>query len=70
MMFMPARDDKDSVKAGGIGEQILGKELLTVKEFGNMEHGWVTRGDLNSDQVKRDVILAMEGVVQFLKDNI
>ena len=56
----------DSLKAGGIAEQILG-DKITFEEFNDMEHGWTVGGDLGDQNVARDVEKAKKLAMDFFK---
>ena len=38
--------------------------------FKDMHHGWVPRGDLTKDDVKRDVAAAMHAIKHFLSKHL
>jgi hypothetical protein len=54
----PAGNDVPNIKQGGELVQILerkfGAEKTGTLEFPDMIHGWVVRGDLEDEKVKRD----------------
>jgi len=63
-------NDSDDVKPGGVisdavvssgGESFLYEDML---------HGWVTRGDLSSSAINRDVSLAMERSFDFFAQHL
>jgi len=66
-LFMPAGNDHENVKPGGLGEQILGKDQLTIIEFPDMKHGWTTRGDLSDANVERDARKALAEAAKFFE---
>jgi len=68
-LFMPAGNDGDEVKAGGLGEQVLGSKLEIV-EFPEMSHGWLPRGDMSKPEVARDVKKTMENLLAFFAKNL
>jgi len=63
-LFVPAGNDPESCKEGGLAQKIfneksIGKECQ-FKEFPEMQHGWVPRGDLTDPKVARDVRAALD----------
>ena len=72
VLILPAGTDPDNVKEGGDVEQwleVVGQKV-EVFEFPDMRHGWVPRGDVSIPEVERDVKLAMEKTVEFLRENM
>merc|ERR1711892_649924 len=65
-LFLVEGDAGDSVKTGGLSEQVLG-DKLTVVEFPDMSHGWTVGGDLDDPNVARDVMMAKYYVLEFLE---
>ena len=65
-LFLVEGDAGDSVKTGGLSQQVLG-DKLTVVEFPDMAHGWTVGGDLEDPNVARDVAKAKELVLEFLE---
>ena len=63
-MFMPAGDDHENTKLGGLGKKIL-SDGLEVIEFPEMNHGWTVKGDLSRPEVERDVKKAFNFVLAF-----
>lgn len=63
-LFLPAGDDHENVRFGGLGKQILG-DGLEIIEFPDMKHGWSVRGDLSKPEVERDVKKAFNFVLTF-----
>ncbi len=63
-MFMPAGDDHENTKLGGLGKKIL-SDGLEVIEFPEMKHGWTVKGDLSRPEVERDVKKAFNFVLAF-----
>jgi len=68
-LMMPAKDDKDSVKTGGLAQQVL-KDKCEVLEFPEMSHGWSVRGDCSKPEVDRDVKKAFQAAVDFLNKHM
>uniref|UniRef100_A0A2P2I639 Protein AIM2-like n=1 Tax=Hirondellea gigas TaxID=1518452 RepID=A0A2P2I639_9CRUS len=73
-MLLPAGNDPDNIKPGGEVVKALeglscGKEMV-VREFPDMTHGWVPRADVTTENGKRDVRLAMEMSIDFLKKHL
>ena len=63
-LFMTEGGVADSVKAGGIADEILG-DKITFEEFNDMEHGWTVGGDLSDPDVVRDVEKAKKLALEF-----
>jgi len=68
-LFMPAGGDAPEDKPDGQAKQILG-DKLTVIECPEMTHGWVTRGDMDVENINRDVKLAISKGLEFFKTNL
>lgn len=68
-LFMPAKEDAESVQEGGLGSQIL-KDRLTVLAFPQMRHGWTMRGDLSDPKVEEDVKKAFTEAVAFFNQHL
>eukprot|EP00051_Salpingoeca_urceolata_P016597 m.221800 g.221800 ORF g.221800 m.221800 type:complete len:259 (-) comp18726_c0_seq3:105-881(-) len=66
-----ASNDPDFVLEGGdVINKLKAKPFgadCDVKNFGDMQHGWVNRGDISQEAVARDVRLAIERGVAFLQ---
>ena len=58
-LFMPAGKDPSSVKPNGLAQRVLGTGDATVVEFPTMRHGWTARGDIDDQEVEREVKRAM-----------
>lgn len=68
-LFCPSKSDSQSVKNGGLGEQILGDQLQII-EFPEMSHGWTVRGDLSDPKVERDVKKAFDAAIDFFSNKL
>jgi len=68
-MFMPAGNDAETCKPGGLAEQIL-KENLSIVEFPDMVHGWTTKGEFDKPNVERDVTKAVSEALGFFKKHL
>jgi len=73
-LMCPAGNDPPSVKENGSDHQILskkpfGKECV-FREFPDMAHGWVVRGDLSDATVARDVRIAMDLSTSFFRKHL
>lgn len=71
MAMFAAGNDPDNCKPGGDFQNIFnkkewGKDCVFV-DFPDMEHGWVSRGDTNVENVKRDVEKALSLSFEFFK---
>ena len=66
-----AGGDLPTYKPGPAGEvyEILQKKFCSgeneFKEFPDMVHGWVSRGDINDPKIAEQVRIAMDGVLKF-----
>lgn len=70
LLLLPAGGDPDNLKEGGpIAEAVKKQGGLSVT-FPEMAHGWVSRGDLADEAVKRDVEAAMKLAIDFLKEKL
>eukprot|EP00456_Euglypha_rotunda_P043043 TRINITY_DN3362_c0_g1_i12.p1 TRINITY_DN3362_c0_g1~~TRINITY_DN3362_c0_g1_i12.p1 ORF type:complete len:333 (-),score=40.40 TRINITY_DN3362_c0_g1_i12:22-1020(-) len=73
-LVCPAGNDDPSVKEGGLDHKILsGKPFgsqCVWKEFPEMAHGFVTRGDVSDPKVARDVRAAMDLASSFFKKHL
>ena len=67
-----AGNDHEVVKPGGEVEKVLQKKGLEceIMLFESMAHGWVLRGDLENEEVKKTVKEALEGLAKFLNKNL
>lgn len=73
VLLLPTGPDPESVKPGGDVENWLendANQTVEIYEFSEMEHGFVPRGDISVPEVERDVKLAMEKTVEFLKEHM
>merc|ERR1712002_104797 len=68
-LFMPAGNDGDEVKEGGLGRDVLGSKLKII-EFPDMLHGFLCRSDMKKEEVSRDVKAAVQNMIKFFKENI
>lgn len=73
-MILAAKDDKDDVKEGGLAQQVFQTKLFgahcVFKTFGEMQHGWVARGDLGDAKIARDYAEAMGLAKEFLRSQL
>jgi len=69
-LMLPAGNDKESVKTGGLAQKVLGADKCQVVEFPDMEHGWSVRGDCSKPDVERDVKKAFTLAVDFLAKHL
>ena len=71
-LLLPAGNDAENLKPGSETVKHLeskgGRSIL----FGEMEHGWVTRGDINDQNppLKRDADLALHYTLDFIKQHL
>eukprot|EP00615_Pteridomonas_danica_P004793 CAMPEP_0114348878 /NCGR_PEP_ID=MMETSP0101-20121206/15076_1 /TAXON_ID=38822 ORGANISM="Pteridomonas danica, Strain PT" /NCGR_SAMPLE_ID=MMETSP0101 /ASSEMBLY_ACC=CAM_ASM_000211 /LENGTH=243 /DNA_ID=CAMNT_0001487099 /DNA_START=16 /DNA_END=747 /DNA_ORIENTATION=- len=69
-LFLNAGDDPDTLKEGGDIAKIIQSKGGSVDTYPDMNHGFVSRGDLSDEAVKRDVESALTKSIAFLKENI
>mmetsp|Transcript_20637 Transcript_20637/g.23356 ORF Transcript_20637/g.23356 Transcript_20637/m.23356 type:complete len:255 (-) Transcript_20637:71-835(-) len=73
-LVFAASNDPDNVKGDGEVLQVLKAapfgDKCVFQEFPEVNHGFVTRGDVSTPEVARDVKIAMEGVVAFFKTHL
>mmetsp|Transcript_23918 Transcript_23918/g.54669 ORF Transcript_23918/g.54669 Transcript_23918/m.54669 type:complete len:246 (+) Transcript_23918:65-802(+) len=70
VLIMPAGNDPDNLKEGGdLAKSLETKGGRTIT-FPDMAHGWVSRGDLSDEAVKRDTEAAMKHMVDFFKEKL
>eukprot|EP00522_Entomoneis_paludosa_P002648 CAMPEP_0172470992 /NCGR_PEP_ID=MMETSP1065-20121228/67586_1 /TAXON_ID=265537 /ORGANISM="Amphiprora paludosa, Strain CCMP125" /LENGTH=289 /DNA_ID=CAMNT_0013229075 /DNA_START=128 /DNA_END=997 /DNA_ORIENTATION=- len=65
-LFLWAGNDSDIYLKDGAGKAALEKSGGSVVEFPDMLHGWVSRGDVGDEKVKRDFEKAIELMMDFL----
>ena len=65
ILLLPAGNDLDNVKPGGSIVSILEEKGGDCKEFPEMIHGWVTRGDYSREEIKRDGYQALNDALEF-----
>lgn len=70
VLILPAGNDPDNLKEGGAVAASLAAKGGKSVTFPEMTHGWVSRGDLADEAVKRDVELAMKAMVDFAKEKL
>jgi len=69
-LLMPAGNDADTVKTGGLAQKVLCEEKCEVLEFPDMTHGWSVRGDCSKPEVERDVKKAFTAAVEFIAKHL
>ena len=72
--FMPAKDDSPEMYGpeGSLTKILVekfGEDTVKTKNFPDMTHGWVPRGDISDPNVKRDVQLAMTEAASYFSQN-
>lgn len=72
VMMLPGGNDPAECKPGGLVEKIVQEEKTmeeecVFKEFPEMKHGWVVRGDIDDPVLARDARGAMVLISQFIK---
>ncbi|KAL6063097.1 DLH domain-containing protein [Balamuthia mandrillaris] len=74
-LLLPAANDPDFVKEGGAVIQKLQEkeafgEHCKVVNFPQQQHGWVNRGDVTNEEVRKDVQRALELALEFFKQHL
>lgn len=71
-LLLPAGNDPEFTWPGGSVLEKLEENGVEGESivFKDMMHGWVSRGDLTNDTVKRDVAAAMQAMKDFLAKNL
>ena len=69
---LPSKQEAPSLQPGGLLEQSLKKKGVecTTVAFADMQHGWVTRGDMADPNCARDVPRAIELTADFLHKHL
>lgn len=70
ILLCPAGDDGPEVKTGGAVCDLVKAKGGDSISFPDMKHGWMTRGDLKDETVKRDVEACMAKALAFFKSNL
>jgi dienelactone hydrolase len=65
-LFMPAANDHEHVREGGMARKVL-KDRLQVLEFPSQMHGWTVRGNETVEAARKE---ALELTSEFLKANM
>lgn len=68
--FLWAGNDSDIFIKDGAGKKALEATGGGVEEFPDMLHGWVSRGDMSDEKVKRDVDRALQTMTSFLEQHL
>jgi len=73
-LLLSAGNDPESVREGGsviaiLQEKPFGKDCA-VKDFPDMAHGWVNRGDLSDANCYRDIGLAIQIAIAFFDKHL
>jgi len=69
-LLMPASNDAETVKTGGLAQKVLGEDKCQVVEFPDMTHGWSIRGDCSQPDVERDVKKAFTDALKFIASHL
>jgi dienelactone hydrolase len=73
-MMLAAGNDSESTKAKGIADVTFSKKdfgsKCVFKEFPDMVHGWVVKGDIKDEKIARDYAAAMKLGIEFLVANV
>lgn len=68
--FLWAGNDSEIYTKDGTGKTALEKSGGGVVEFPEMLHGWVSRGDVSDERVKRDVEKAINEITSFFDEKM
>jgi len=68
--FLWAGNDSEAYLKDGACKAALEKSGGGVVEYGDMLHGWVSRGDIADEKVKEGVEKAMNDIMGFFADNM
>jgi len=72
--LLPAGNDPESIKEGGVVEKILkGKpfgDKVKIKTYAEMTHGWMPRGDISKPEVARDYKEGMTLAIEYFKQTL
>ena len=68
-LLLPTQGDPDAVQPGGSNEAIITAKglLCSVVAFPEMQHGFLSRGDLSDPIVARDVGIALQTIIDFMQ---
>jgi dienelactone hydrolase len=66
LLLLASNDDPKLKKDGELGSIVVGAGGEVV-EFADMTHGWMSRGDIGDEAVKRDVLKGFDLALPFLK---
>jgi len=69
-LMCPAQGDSEEDMEGKEHQTLVGAEMWEVQEFLEMQHGWITRGDLKDEKIKRDVQAGLEAGFAFFKKHL
>ncbi|KAJ1456979.1 dienelactone hydrolase [Pelagophyceae sp. CCMP2097] len=71
MMLMPASNDDDRYRDGTLSKIVEANGFeARVRDFPDMQHGWVPRGDATLPDVKRDVEVAIREAAAFFQKHL
>ena len=69
-LLLAGGNDPDNVKPGGEFAKVFEAKGGKSIAFEDMQHGWVSRGDVGDEKIKEGVKRAMEESLAFLKANM
>ena len=73
-MLMPAGNDPDNIKPGGVNVEAmvsgLGEENVRCVEFADMKHGFMARADVKTEEGRRDVERAMRLIKEWFARHV
>lgn len=70
ILLLPAGNDPAALKPGGSVVAALSGRGGGSYEYPDMQHGWVTRGDVGDPTVRRDVEDAVRRMIGHLRDHL
>ncbi|XP_023330507.1 carboxymethylenebutenolidase homolog isoform X2 [Eurytemora carolleeae] len=73
-LLITAGNDHDNEKKGGLANKVWGVMKFGIhceyKEYKNMLHGWMVRGDMRNESISTDAKAAFNLLVSFLATNL
>ncbi len=72
MTLATSRNDPDNIKEGGACANILTAKFpqSEIRTYGEVDHGWVSRGDIKDEVVSRNVKAALEQSHAFFSQHL
>ncbi|EOD03831.1 hypothetical protein EMIHUDRAFT_460887 [Emiliania huxleyi CCMP1516] len=70
LLLLSAGNDPPNVQPGGAVARALAASGGHARAFPTMDHGWVTRGDVDDGAVAAEVERALEETLAFLREHV